>query len=105
MTTLKLRPGRSHPLGATVTDEGVNFVLFSENATGVDLCLFDEPDSPVEALRVRLTEQTNHVWHCLIPGMPAGQLYGYRVYGPYEPKNGHRFNPSKLLIDPYAKAI
>jgi glycogen operon protein len=83
----------------------VNFALFSENATGVDLCLFDEPDSPVETLRVRLTEQTNHVWHCLVPGMQPGQLYGYRVYGPYDPKNGHRFNPSKLLLDPYAKAV
>ena len=105
MTTLKLRPGRPHPLGATVTPEGVNFALFSENATGVDLCLFDEPDSPVETLRVRLTDQSNHVWHCLVPGMQPGQLYGYRVYGPYEPKNGHRFNPSKLLLDPYAKAV
>jgi isoamylase len=105
MTTLKLCPGRPHPLGATVTPDGVNFALFSENATGVDLCLFDEPDSPAETIRVRLTEQTRHVWHCFIPGMTAGQLYGYRVNGPYEPMHGHRFNPAKLLLDPYAKAV
>ncbi len=97
--------GLPYPLGATVTEAGVNFALFSENATGVDLCLFDGPDAPKESERIRLTEHTDQVWHCLIPGMTAGQLYGYRAYGPYDPANGHRFNPAKLLLDPYAKAI
>ena len=97
--------GLPYPLGATVMDEGVNFALFSENATGVDLCLFDHADAPEETLRIRLTEHTDQVWHCFLPWVKAGQFYGYRVYGQYEPKNGRRFNPAKLLIDPYAKAI
>ena len=86
-------------------DTGVNFALFSENATGVDLCLFDSADSTEETLRIRLTEHTDQVWHCFLPWAKAGQFYGYRVYGPYEPREGHRFNPAKLLIDPYAKAV
>jgi glycogen operon protein len=97
--------GLPYPLGATVMENGVNFALFSENATGVDLCLFDSADSPKERVRIRMTEHTDQVWHCFIPEMKAGQLYGYRVYGPYDPANGHRFNPAKLLLDPYAKAI
>ena len=83
----------------------MNFALFSENATGVDLCLFDHMAAPTETVRIRMTEHTDQVWHCFMPGMKAGQLYGYRVYGPYEPEHGHRFNDSKLLLDPYAKAI
>ena len=86
-------------------DEGVNFALFSENATGVDLCLFDNADAPHETVRIRMVEHTDQVWHCFLPSVKAGQHYGYRVYGPYDPKAGHRFNPAKLLIDPYAKAI
>jgi len=98
-------PGSPFPLGATWTGEGVNFALFSENASGVDLCLFDSPHQPQETLRVRLTEHTDQIWHSFIPGLRPGQVYGYRVYGPYAPERGHRFNASKLLVDPYAKAI
>lgn len=97
-------PGRLYPLGATWDGEGVNFALFAENATGVDLCLFNSTKN-VESARIRITEVSHYVWHVYIPGLKPGQLYGYRVYGPYEPQNGHRFNPNKLLIDPYAKAI
>ena len=96
--------GQPYPLGATVKADGVNFALFSEYATKVELCLFDEPDGP-EVARIPLRERTDEVWHSFFPGMKAGQLYGYRVHGPYEPQNGHRFNPHKLLLDPYAKAI
>ncbi len=105
MTHTQIWQGLPYPLGATVMDEGVNFAVFSENATGVDLCLFDGPDAPRESVRIRMLEHTDQVWHCFVPGMKAGQHYGYRVYGPYEPTQGHRFNPAKLLIDPYAKAI
>jgi glycogen operon protein len=94
--------GRPFPLGATWDGEGTNFSLFSEHAEGVELCLFDE-DGREE--RVRLTELTLHHWHCHLPGVGPGQRYGYRVFGPWEPGAGHRFNPAKLLIDPYAKAI
>ncbi len=105
MTSLRIWKGRPNPLGATVTSQGVNFALFAENATGVDLCLFDSPDQPAETVRIPMTEQTNLVWHCFLPDAKPGQLYGYRVHGPYEPHHGHRFNPAKLLLDPYAKAI
>jgi glycogen operon protein len=83
----------------------VNFALFSENATGVELRLFDGPDGSEEAARVPLTERTDQVWHVYLPEVRPGQRYGYRVHGPYDPANGHRFNPAKLLLDPYAKAI
>lgn len=96
-------PGSPFPLGATWDGEGVNFALFSENATAVDLCLFDSKTNKEK--RIRVKEVDNHIWHLYIPKLKPGQLYGYRVYGPYEPQNGHRFNPNKLLIDPYAKAI
>lgn len=102
---MRVWPGRSYPLGATWDGEGVNFALFSENATGVDLCLFDHPDQAQESHRIPLTERTDQVWHAYLPEVRPGQLYGYRVAGPYEPQAGHRFNPSKLLIDPYAKAL
>jgi len=98
-------PGRSYPLGATWDGEGVNFALFSENATGVELCLFDAHDSPQESHRIPFEERTEQVWHLYLPEARPGQHYGYRVHGPYEPEAGHRFNSSKLLIDPYAKAI
>lgn len=97
-----LWPGNVYPLGATWDGKGTNFALFSENATGVDLCLFDRDD---EETRIPLTEVSNFVWHGYIPGVGPGQRYGYRVHGPYAPSEGHRFNPNKLLIDPYAKAI
>ncbi|MXV51492.1 glycogen debranching protein GlgX [Pedobacter sp. HMF7647] len=94
--------GAPYPLGATLDKNGVNFALFAANATGVELCLFDEKG--IET-RLQLRERTHLVWHAYIPGIKAGQLYGYRVDGPYEPENGHRFNHNKLLIDPYTKAI
>jgi isoamylase len=98
-------PGSPHPLGAAWDGNGVNFALYTENATGVDLCLFDEPLGKKETQCIKVKEVTHQVWHVYIPGLKPGQLYGYRVYGPYEPENGHRFNPNKVLIDPYAKAI
>lgn len=97
-----LWPGSVYPLGAYWDGKGTNFALFSENATGVELCLFDRDD---QETRLELTEVSNFVWHGYIPGIGPGQRYGYRVHGPYEPERGYRFNPNKLLIDPYAKAI
>jgi isoamylase len=96
-------PGNPFPLGATWDGEGVNFAIFSENATAVDLCLFDSKTKKEK--RIRIKEVDGHIWHVYVPNLKPGQLYGYRVYGPYEPQNGHRFNPNKLLIDPYAKAL
>ncbi|MDH5512724.1 MAG: glycogen debranching protein GlgX, partial [Gammaproteobacteria bacterium] len=97
-------PGRPYPLGATWDGEGVNFALFSEHAEKVELCLFESRGNR-ETARIPLAWQTDLVWHCYLPEARPGQLYGYRVYGPYEPKKGKRFNHNKLLIDPYAKAI
>jgi glycogen operon protein len=97
-------PGKPYPLGSTYDGKGINFALFSENATAVYLCLFNKPNEPEHAC-IKLREQTDHVWHIYIPGLKPGQLYGYRVDGPHEPENGLRFNPHKVLIDPYAKAI
>lgn len=104
-TDLRALPGSPFPLGASWNGDGVNFALFAENATSVELCLFSKADDWEEEFKIRIEEVTHHVWHVYIPGLRPGQLYGYRVYGPYEPENGHRFNPAKLLIDPYAKAI
>jgi isoamylase len=103
--TMRIWPGRPYPLGATWDGTGVNFALFSEQATGVELCLFRQPDDTGEAAKIQLTERTDQVWHCYLPDARPGQYYGYRVHGPYEPEHGVRFNPAKLLIDPYAKAI
>ncbi len=97
--------GVPHPQGATWDGRGVNFALFSEGATAVDLCLFARPEDTRETTRIRLQEKTGHVWHIRLPDVRPGQLYGYRVHGPYEPAAGKRFNPHKLLLDPYAKAI
>jgi isoamylase len=97
-------PGRSYPRGAHWDGEGVNFALFSENAEKVELCLFDESGRR-EIQRITLPERTDEVWHCYLPEARPGMLYGYRVYGAYEPENGHRFNPNKLLLDPYARSI
>ena len=102
---LKIYPGEPFPLGATWDGEGVNFALYVENATGIELCLFNSSQPDMETHRIKVRERTNHVWHVYIPNTEPGQLYGYRVYGPYEPLKGLRFNPNKLLIDPYAKAI
>ena len=93
--------GSPLPLGATWDGKGANFALFSAHATGVDLCLF-EPTGRREIARIPLPRKTDQIWHCYIEGVRPGQLYGYRVHGPYEPRHGHRFNPHKLLIDPYA---
>ena len=97
-------PGSPAPLGATWDGKGVNFALFSAHADKVVLCLFDRRGER-ELRRVELPEVTNHVWHGYLPDARPGLLYGYRVYGPYDPANGHRFNPHKLLIDPYAKSL
>jgi glycogen operon protein len=105
VTKKRLWPGHPYPLGATWDGAGVNFALFSEHATGVDLCLFDDAASGVVRERLELRERTDLVWHGYVPGLGPGQLYGYRVHGPYAPERGLRFNPAKLLIDPYAKAL
>ncbi|MDP9132392.1 MAG: glycogen debranching protein GlgX [Nitrospirota bacterium] len=102
---MRIWPGRPYPLGATWDGEGVNFALFSENATAVDLCLFDDADTGEESHRIRIEECTDYVWHVYLPEVRPGQHYGYRIHGPYDPEAGHRFNPAKLLLDPYAKAI
>jgi glycogen operon protein len=102
---MRVWPGEPYPLGATWDGQGVNFALFSENATGVELCLFDRDDDAVESARVELRERHDQIWHCYLPDIRPGQLYGYRVHGPYAPERGERFNPAQLLIDPYAKAI
>ena len=102
---MRTRPGKPHPLGSTWDGEGVNFALFSAHATGVELCLFDAAEGKTESFRVKLKERTNGIWHVYLPNLRPGQLYGYRVSGPYAPQQGHRFNPNKLLLDPYAKAI
>lgn len=91
-------------MGATVVEDGVNFAIFSEHAEKIELCLFDEQGEK-EVARLPLPEKTNGVWHGYVEGVGLGCLYGYRVYGPYNPKEGHRFNHHKLLIDPYAKAL
>ncbi|MFN8593802.1 MAG: glycogen debranching protein GlgX [Thermomicrobiales bacterium] len=100
-----IRPGRAFPLGAQWDGAGVNFALFSEHATAVELCLFERPGDPYERDRLSLPERTGHIWHGYVPGLRPGQTYGFRVYGPYRPELGLRFNPAKLLLDPYARAI
>ena len=95
-------PGRPYPLGATYDGSGVNFAIFSEVADRVELCLIDDAGAET---RLELVEVDGYVWHGYVPGVQPGQRYGYRVHGPYDPANGHRCNPSKLLLDPYAKAI
>jgi isoamylase len=102
---MRVWPGRPYPLGATWDGAGVNFALFSEHATRVELCLFESVSSPKEEQRIVLPEQTNQVWHAYLPDVLPDQLYGYRVHGPYEPAKGHRFNSNKVVLDPYAKAI
>ena len=105
MTTVKTWLGQPYPLGANWLGNGVNFSLFSEYASGVELCLFDNAEASEENLRIPVTERTGHVWHIFLPDARPGQIYGYRVSGPYDPERGLRFNNSKLLLDPYAKAI
>ncbi len=101
---MRLTAGQFYPLGATLRDGGVNFALYSENATGVDLLLFDRPDGgPTDVIRV--ANRTRFVWHVFVEGLRAGQLYGYRVRGPFDPRRGLRFDEHKLLVDPYARAL
>ncbi len=103
--SVQSKPGKPYPLGATYDGEGVNFALFSENATAVYLCLYDEVDPSRETVRIPLLERTELTWHIYLNGLQPGQLYGFRVDGPYEPQSGHFFNPNKLVLDPYARAI
>src|ERR1043166_5789386 len=98
---LTVWPGKPYPLGATWDGEGVNFALFSEHAEKVELCLYEAGNET----RVLIREHTHQVWHCSLPDARPGLAYGYRVYGPYAPAEGQRFNPNKLLLDPYAKSI
>src|SRR4051812_34060621 len=101
----KIIPGRWWPQGAHHDGKGVNFALFSEHGTKVELIIFDRDDPRRETGRFVLPEKTNHIFHGYVEGLPAGTLYGYRVHGPYEPLKGHRFNPAKLVVDPYARAV
>ena len=100
--SIRVWEGAPYPLGANWDGAGVNFAVFSENASAVDLCLFDADG---DERRVRIVEKTDNVWHCYLPDIAPEQHYGYRVHGPYAPADGHRFNPNKLLIDPYAKRL
>ncbi|TCP60381.1 glycogen operon protein [Rhodovulum bhavnagarense] len=101
---VKMQAGRPEPLGARFDGEGVNFAVFSEHASRMILCLFDKTGRR-EIANFDMPERTDHVWHGYIPGLRPGQHYGYRAHGPYRPDEGHRFNPHKLLIDPYARRI
>jgi isoamylase len=106
---MRVWPGSPYPLGATWDGEGVNFALFSEHATNVELCLFEqadgEPGGTKESARIALGERTDLIWHAYLPDVRPGALYGFRVDGPYEPHEGHRFNPNKLVLCPYSKAM
>ena len=104
MTPVRLSEGLPYPLGATWDGLGVNFALFSAHATKVELCLFDASGER-ETDRIVLPEYTDEVWHGYLPDARPGTVYGYRVHGPYEPEAGHRFNPNKLLLDPYAEQV
>ncbi len=104
MPSYKTQPGLAYPLGATYDGKGVNFALFSAHAEKVELCLFDASGAE-EIARFSITENDNSIWHIYVQGLTPGQVYGYRVYGPYKPLEGHRFNPNKLLIDPYGRKL
>ena len=101
---MAILPGKPYPQGATWDGTGVNFSIYSEDATGVELCLFDDPAS-AQCRTITIRESTGRIWHCYVPGIRPGQYYGFRIHGPYDPEQGLRFNPAKLLIDPYAKAL
>lgn len=103
-TSFAISPGRFYPCGATITDTGVNFAIFSEHAQEVYLLLFDSPDTDPTDI-IRIDSRTRHIWHVHVEGLRAGQLYGYRIRGEYDPNRGLRFNEYKLLLDPYAKAV
>lgn len=105
MTHIHLRSGRPHPLGATWDGEGVNFAVFSRHATRIELCLFPDITAQKETLAIPLPARSDDIWHVYVAGLKLGQLYGYRVHGPYAPTEGHRFNANKVLLDPYGRAI
>src|SRR5882672_1889579 len=100
---MRVSAGMPYPLGATADRRGTNFALFSAHAEKVELCLFDESGER-ERTRLVLPERTHDIWHVHLTEVGPGQRYGYRVHGPYQPDEGHRFNPNKLLLDPYARA-
>ncbi len=103
-----MKTGSPYPIGASVTATGVNFSVFSYHATRAELLLFDTEDATQPSRVIELvpgTNRTSHYWHVHLPGIKAGQLYGYRMSGPYAPELGHRFDPEKILLDPYARAI
>lgn len=102
---MRVWTGKPHPLGATWDGAGTNFALFSAHAERVELCLFDTPQAERETERITLPEYTDEVWHGYFPDIQPDQIYGFRVYGPHAPSQGHRFNPNKLVLDPYAKAL
>jgi glycogen operon protein len=103
--SVEFYPGNPYPLGSTWDGEGVNFAVHSEHATAVELYLFDKADDALPSARIKIVERSHSIWHVYVPGLKPGQLYGFKVDGPYEPLQGHRFNKNKLLLDPYAKAI
>ena len=108
MPTTEFGAGQHDCLGATVVDRGVNFALFSYHATEVELLLFDRPDAAQPSAAFQLDPETNRsgsYWHAFVPRLQPGQLYGYRLNGPFAPDSGHRFDPSKVLLDPYARAV
>ena len=102
---LKIMQGKNEPLGVKWDGKGVNFAIYSKYAQMVELCLFSSGYEQREYAKIKINAKTDDIWHCYVPGIGPGQLYGYRVYGPYDPKSGMRFNPNKLLLDPYARAI
>jgi len=102
---MRIWPGRPYPLGVNWDGRGVNIALYSENATRVELCLFDSPDAERESAKIDLPEQTDLVWHGYFPDLRPGAIYGFRVHGPFDPEKGHRFNPHKVVLDPYAKQV
>ncbi len=102
---MKITAGSHRQLGAVYDGRGVNFALFSENATAVELCLYDSADPRTETRRIPLKNRTEFIWHCYIYGLRPGQVYAYRVYGPYHPESGNRFNSAKIMMDPYAKVL
>ena len=104
LSRTRIREGHPYPRGATWDGSGTNFALFSANATKVEVCLFDS-NGEHEVERIELPEFTGEIWHGYLPDVSPGMLYGYRVHGPYEPEAGHRFNPNKLLLDPYARSL
>jgi len=99
---MQVWPGNPYPLGAAYDGTGTNFAVFSEIAEHVEVCLFGTDGAE---RRIQMTERTGFVWHCFVPGVQPGVRYGFRVFGPYDPAHGHRCNPNKLLLDPYARQV